>query len=178
MNKVRARSSFHIRDRVSLDFGRCKLIGEIVEDCGGLGVGGRRLFRVSIPMDPLDPMVVVVPEDEIESAPSVTNAPVIDGHKIVDYLVNGGLVAILRRYNGGEKQPKVWLCLDTLGNVTHTFVAERGIVGGEIIPFWVLHDDNSKIFTAHRGEVEAFLKSFDLSLDEAKKIIEAVGLAP
>ncbi|MFO0965639.1 MAG: hypothetical protein U0793_08660 [Gemmataceae bacterium] len=42
-------------------------------------------------------------------------------------LASGGLISILRsNLGGGRNPPRAWLCLDQLGNVTHTFIPERG----------------------------------------------------
>jgi hypothetical protein len=171
-------SSFRVGDRVRVDFGRRKLIGVIVEDRGTLGTHGRRLFQVDIPMDPFEPMSMELPEDEIESLPEGTegNRP-MDKQKITDYLIHGGLVSILRsNLAGGRNQPRVWLCLDQLGNVTHTFIPERGVVGGQFVPFSVLHED--KIFTPKRDSVLSFIQSFGLDRQEAEKVISAVGTLP
>ena len=90
----------------------------------------RHLFQIDIPMDPFEPMSVELPADEIEAIPpgaEVTRP--IDKQRVIDYLVNGGLISILRsNLSGGKNQPRVWLCLDQLGNVTHTFILERGVI--------------------------------------------------
>jgi hypothetical protein len=163
---------------VRVDLGRRKLTGVIVEDRGAIGAQGRRLFQVDIPMDPFEPMSVELPEDEIESIPPgvESNRP-MDKQKITDYLINGGLISILRsNLSGGKNQPRVWLSLDQLGNVTHTFIAERGVVGGKLVPVSALHED--KIFAPKLDSVLSFVQSFGLDRQEAEKVVSAVGTAP
>ena len=92
-------------------------------------------------------------------------------------MINGGLISILRsNLSVGKNQPRVWLCLDQLGNVTHTFVPERGILGGQLVPNWAVRDD--KIFTAKRDSVVSLLESFGLSQQDAEKVISEVGTTP
>ena len=152
--------------------------GVIVEDRGPIGVQGRRLFQVSIPMDPHEPMMVELPENEMEAVNGETEpVPTLARQKIIAYLVHGGLIAILRsNLSGGCNQPRVWLCLDQLGNVTHTFNPERGVTGGQTAPALAIHD--YKIFTSKRAEVLSFVESFGLSRLEAAKVVSEVGTAP
>lgn len=177
MSVAQGQSPFHLGDRVRIDFGRRKLTGVIVEDRGAIGAQGRHLFLVDIPMDPFEPMSVELPEDEIESIASESETiRQIDKRKITDYLVNGGLISILRSNLGGKNQPRIWLCLDQLGNVTHTFVSARGVIGGQLVPFWSVHDD--KVFTPERDSVLSFVEGFGLNHREAEKIVSEVGTAP
>ena len=129
-------------------------------------------------MDPFEPMSVELPDDEIEAiAPGTEVARPFDKHQITDYLVNGGLISILRsNLSGGKNQPRVWLCLDQIGNVTHTFIPERGLIGGQVVPFWAVHDD--KVFAAKRDSVVSFIESFGLNHQEAEKVVSEVGTAP
>jgi hypothetical protein len=169
MSTTQGQTSFHVGDRVQIDFGRRKLTGVIVEDLGAIGAHGRRFFQVDIPMDPFEPMSVELPEQEIEAM-----AP---GTEIMGYLVNGGLISILRsNLSGGKNQPRAWLCLDQLGNVTHTFIPERGLTGGQLVPFWAMQED--KVFTTKQDAVVSFVESFGLNHQEAKKVISEVGMAP
>jgi hypothetical protein len=177
MSTTHGQSAYRVGDRVRVGFGRRKLIGVIVEDRGAIGAQGRHLFQVNIPMDPFEPMMVELPEDEIEAAGGAEAAMPIDKERITDYLVNGGLISVLRsNLSGGRNQPRVWLCLDNLGNVTHTFIPERGIVGGELVPFCAVQDD--KVFTPKRDSVLSFIESFGLNHQEAEKVVSAVGTAP
>jgi hypothetical protein len=178
MSVTHGQSSFQVGDRVRVDFGRRKLTGVIVEDRGAIGAQGRHLFQVDIPMDPFEPMTMELPEDEMEAIPPGTElARPIDPQRIIDYLINGGLISILRsNLSGGKNQPRGWLCLDQLGNVTHTFVPERGVIGGQLVPFRAVHED--KVFTPKRNAVLSFIESFGLSRQEAEKIVSDVGTAP
>ena len=127
-------------------------------------------------MDPFDPTTYEVSEDEIEALaqePEVT----LDKAKIREYLSHGGLISILRsNLQGGRNQPRVWLRPDNVGNVTHTFDRGRGIVGGETVPFGVVHDD--RVFTPKQDEVLSFLRSFGLSDDDIQDVLSSVGVAP
>jgi hypothetical protein len=178
MSVIHGRSPFHVGDRVRVDFGRRKLTGVIVEDRGAIGAQGRHLFQVDIPMDPFDPMSVELPEDELEPVPPEMEATrPIERQQKINYLVNGGLISILRAgLSGGKNQPRVWLCRDQLGNVTHTFIPERGEVGGELVPFWAVQED--KVFTPKRDLVLSFLESFRLSRQDAEKVVSEVGTVP
>ncbi len=177
MSVTQGESRFHVGDRVRVDLGRRKLTGVIVEDRGAIGAQGRRLFQVDIPMDPFEPMSVELPEDEMEAiAPGTEVARPIDSQRTIDYLVNGGLISILRsNISGGKNQPRAWLCLDQLGNVTHTFIPERGEIGGQLVPFWAVHED--KVFTPKRDSVLSFVESLGLNRLEAEKVVSEVGTA-
>src|SRR5437762_2746085 len=114
MSTIRENSSFHVGDRVRIDLGRHKLTGVVVEERGPLGVRGRNVYQVRVPMDPLDPMMVELPEDEIEAVAAETAATSsIEKEKVIEYLSNGGLISILKsNRSGGKNQPRAWLCLD------------------------------------------------------------------
>jgi hypothetical protein len=172
------KASFHVGDRVRIPLGPRKIAGVVVEDRGAIGVRGQHLYQVLVPMDPFEPAAFELPEEEIEAArDSTDNEDAIDTAKAIDYLKNGGLVAILRsNTSGGRDQPKVWLRLDSLGNVTHTFIRERGQAGGESVPFLAFHEDH--VFTPKRDEVLAFLRSFGLDDIQAEDVISSVGTSP
>jgi hypothetical protein len=143
----------------------------VVEDRGPLGVGRRRLYRVRLDQDPDEPVFFEMPEEHLEPAPS------LDKRRIIRYLKEGALVTILRaNLSGGRNQPQVWLTSTAQGEPTYTFIAERGLVGGETIPFFALNGD--KLFTPKEGEVIRFLTSFGLSRTEAKDVIRTVGTSP
>lgn len=148
--------------------------GVVVEDRGPIGVNRRRLFSVRVPNDPYDEFLVEMAEDEL--APATNGVQTISKAEVVDYLKNSGLIQILRMNpSEGKNEPRVWLTRDSLGNVVHTFSAERGIVGGGTIPFAAIYD--YRISTAKRDEVLAFLMTFGLSKREANQLIEAIGTA-
>src|SRR5262245_57303192 len=90
---------FHFGDYATFLLGDLRVRGMIVESEGLIGAGGRRLYRVEVPMDPLDPYVYVVAESELEPAkkpkddPDLLNA--LDKPRIIDYLKRGGLLSIL-----------------------------------------------------------------------------------
>lgn len=178
-NSVQRRDSpFHLGDRVKLTFGCGKVTGVIVEEFGPIGVQGRHLFRVEIPMDPFDPMTLEMAEDEIEAAgPDEEATKPLEKEKVVEYLKYGGILLILRsNMAGGKYQPRAWLCRDTLGNVTHTLVPERGIVGGQIVPSSAIWE--GKVAKAKKDAVVAFVESFGLTHAEAEAVVSEVGTSP
>jgi hypothetical protein len=150
----------------------------IIEDLGPLGVGGRHLYEVEVPMDPFESTISTLREDEIEPAGEPTEAERRLARKeIINYLRNGGLISILfTDLSGGRNQPRVWLCRDSLGNLTHTFAEERGIVGGRTVPFSAIYGD--RVFSPKKDEVLSFLQSFNLNRDEAEYVLASVGTAP
>jgi hypothetical protein len=60
---------FKVGDRVRLLHGWAGALGEVVEDRGNLGVGGRRLYGVRIKMDQWNDMTSEFPESSLEAAP-------------------------------------------------------------------------------------------------------------
>ena len=167
--------SFKVGDRVKVPFGFGKATGIVVEDRGAIGIRGRRLFQVEIPMDPYEPMALDLPEEEIE--PADERVDEIEAARIAEYLIHGGLIMILRsNLSGGRSQPRVWLSLDNLGNVTHTFIEERGVVGGQTVPFWLTQGD--KIFLPKRDSAIAYVESFGLDRPMAEHVVQAVGTMP
>jgi hypothetical protein len=166
---------FRVGDRVTVPFGPRRLRGFIVEDRGRAGAGGRRLFRVRVPMEPSEPVSLEVPVEELQ----VDEAPAdLNKSDILDYLKRGGLVAILlSNRSGGKNQPRVWLCADSYGHVTHTFTEELGQIGGRPVPFQALHE-NSKVFSPRKDEVISFLGGFDLTRREAESVVRSVGTSP
>jgi hypothetical protein len=160
---------FQVGDRVRFQFGAQKLTGKIIEDRGPLGIRGRRLYRVELPMDPYDSEVLPLAEDEMELVPSDEPPPVLDRKKVIEYLPYG-LYSLL----GGSMPPKlppprVWLCLDNLGGITYTFNPEHGLLGGESPPPAAIR--NGKIAVDKRDAVVSFLESFGLSRKEAERIM-------
>lgn len=170
------KTAFRVGDHVTFPLGARRVTGTITEDRGPIGVRGQRIFQVEVPRDPLEPTTFELQEDEIEPG-NANEIKEIPGNEIIDYLVNGGLIAILRcNTSGGKNQPRAWLCRDSLGNLTHTFVKERGQVGGQMVPFFALHDD--RVFEPKENEVLNFIQSFGLRIDQAKGVLKAVGQRP
>lgn len=168
---------FKVGDRVRLDFPRYKVRGTIVEDRGSSGDDRPRRYVVGIHSDPFEPEFRTVTEDELE-LDQVPPAP-LDKAEIIRYLKNGGLIGILMTNPSpeGPKYPQVWLCRDQLGNVVHTFAAERGLVGGMTAPFAAFAGGDD-IRAEKRDEVAAYLLSFGLTPEEAEDVIRAVGVSP
>jgi hypothetical protein len=166
---------FQVGERVQFPFGGVKGIGEIVEDRGLVGIPGNRLYAISIPMDPDDSLLWIVPEEQLEPAPPpIDQKALLTKPRIWEYLKLGGLKLMLHSYSPeGKFQPRAWLCLTPLGNVTHTFVQERGVIGGATVPFAALWND--KIHKPKKTEVTTFLESFGLSKQEAERLIQEIG---
>jgi hypothetical protein len=62
-------SLYHVGDRVRLQFGSSLVRGVIVEDRGEIGVGGRRLLRVRLELDPAsETFFIEVPDQELQAA--------------------------------------------------------------------------------------------------------------
>lgn len=170
MKAATKRMNFHLGDRVRLNMGFQKLVGVIVEERGGIGVGGRYLYQITIPMDPFEPMTVELPEDDLEAVPADEQPEPLSKESIVTFLVNYGLLSILSsNLTGGKNQPRVWLCRNNLGNITYTFDPDRGMVGGQTIPFMVMRND--RIFEPKQDVVASFVESFGLEPDEAKTVV-------
>ena len=64
----------------------------------------------------------------------------------------------------------------TRGEVTHTFDAQRGVLGGASVPFFALHED--RVFAGKEAQVIEFLANFGLSRGEAEEVVASVGTGP
>lgn len=159
-------------DTVWFTLGTTPIHGVVIDDRGPIGANRVRIFRIRVPNDPYDEDVFEMPEDELVlEDKSIESIPVAD---IVSYLKHGGLLQILKaNMSGGRNQPRLWLAHDSLGHVVHTFIAERGKVGGATIPFSALHDN--RVFEPKLGEVLTFLSTFGLSQRDAQEVVAAVG---
>lgn len=143
-----------------------------------MGVSGQHLYQVLVPMDPFEPAAYELAESEIEPIHEPAGKGVeVDMERVINYLKKGGLISILRSNgSGGRSQPRVWLCLDSLGNVTHTFIKERGQLGGESVPFMAYRED--RVFAPSRNEVTEFLGGFGLNTAQVEDVLETVGTFP
>jgi hypothetical protein len=59
------RPLFKKGDLVSFIFGNGSVTGQIVEDRGCLGIGGRRLYGIKFEINPGDQAYIEVPEEEL-----------------------------------------------------------------------------------------------------------------
>ena len=59
---------FHVGDWVSLLYGTRRLVAQVIEDRGRLGVGGRRLYRIRVDQDQGEPDTFEVREEYLEAA--------------------------------------------------------------------------------------------------------------
>lgn len=171
-------TTYQVGDRVLVPLGARKVKGFITEDRGAIGVQGRRLYRVAIPVEPDEPISFELPESEIQSIPESESADrELDPVEVDDYLMHGGLALILQaESSGGKGQPRIWLCRDTRGNLTHTFVEERGLLGGSAVPG--MASQWGRVFAPKRDEVLTYLESFGLDRGRAEKVVAAVGTYP
>jgi len=165
------RARFKVGDWVAFLYGTRNLFAQIIEARGPLGINRRHLYGIRVAGETDEPDCFEVPEDALTAVTSPDKAA------IIKYLKEGGLVAMLRS-NLGERgvQPKVWLTYARRGEVTHTFLPERGVVGGAAVPYFALHED--KVFTGKEGMVIDYLTRFGLDPTEAQEIVAAVGTAP
>lgn len=155
-------------DRVTFRYGLRPVLAKVVEDRGNLGVKGRRLYRIRLEQEADEQLAFEVPEDDLSPA-------VLQKADILRHLKEEGLIEILRSNLGGKDPPRVWLTLDGRGRVIHTFIPDRGMIGGVAAPFWSLHKE--KIDWRSKNSVVDFLASFGLSESEAEEVIEAVGIS-
>lgn len=160
-----------VGDHVWVPMGRGKTRSLVVEDRGNIGFGGRQLVRVRVPMDPYEPNFVERGAEDLELADEPPAAPAKE--EVVGYLKRAGLLSMLRA-ESEVQQPRVWLCPNSLGDVTHTFYQDHGVLGGQPVPARALL--GRKIHEPRRADVVSFLRGFGLSKDEADEVIDAVGV--
>ena len=60
--------AFRVGDRIKILLGERWEEGVVVEDRGPLGGGGRRIYRISVPMPPAEPWEAEVPEEWLVAA--------------------------------------------------------------------------------------------------------------
>lgn len=67
---------FRVGDWVSLLYGPRRVLAQIIEDRGPLGVNRRRLYRIHLGQDADEPLAFEVPEEDLEAAavPDKTSA--------------------------------------------------------------------------------------------------------
>jgi len=162
---------FKVGDWVTFQYGVGRVFAQIIEDRGPLGFKGRRVYRIRLDREDIEPDLFEVSESSLDAAPVPSKAA------ILKYLKEGGLVAILQsNLTGGKNQPRAWLTYTRQGDLTHTFLGERGLLGGATVPFFALHE--YKVFVGKEEQVIDFLASFGLTRHEAEEVIAAVGTAP
>jgi hypothetical protein len=59
---------YHVGEKVKFMYVRIPVVGEITEDRGPIGVGGRRLYRIRYSRPDSDPSYTELPEEELEPA--------------------------------------------------------------------------------------------------------------
>jgi hypothetical protein len=160
---------FRVGDWASFQYGPRRVLVEVIEDRGQLGVGGLRLYRVGWDREATEMMFSEVSDDEMSPAPSKP--------ALLDYLKNGGLVKILK-LNIPEKRNKspIWLTLRADGRIAPTFNDSGHDLGGQVVPFNALTD--GKIQARKKHPVMVFLTSLGLTSSQAYEVVRAVGTAP
>jgi hypothetical protein len=169
---------FRAGDRVQFEWGGHTFWGTIVEDRGLLGVNGRRLYHIDIPMDPElpdEPHRTMKAEDELE--PDTISRVPLKKSEIIEYLKKRLPGTLLWNPSSERKDPVVWLGRDLHGNITYTFSPRRGMIGGKLVPEFA--EWKAKPIDARKkDEVAEFLLGFGLTPDEAEDVIQAVGVKP
>lgn len=164
-----------VGDNVRFTLGTTPVHGIVIDDRGPIGANRVRIFRIRVPYDHYDENVVEMPEDAL--ALENRNDEPISQREIMNYLEQGGLVQILKsNMGGGNSRPRVWLGRDSLRNVVHTFIEERGSIGGSTVPHSALR--RNRILAPKLQEVLKLLSTFGLSERDANQVVAAVGWAP
>jgi len=97
----------------------------------------------------------------------------VDNGTIVEYLIGGGLIEILKNHAGAKQ---VWIRENEDESLTYTFVEPDSGVGGQAVPWSLTESD--KVFTPKQDDVKTFLQAFGLSRSESEDVINTVGTAP
>jgi hypothetical protein len=73
---------FRVGQRVRLKHLFRGRVGEVVEDCGPVGAGGRRLYGVRIDLEPFSEHPLELPEESLEAVDGgADGVPPVDGKK-------------------------------------------------------------------------------------------------
>lgn len=64
--KTESEKRFSVGDHVRFMFGVANAEGEIIEDRGPIGFGGRRLYRIRFAFSEGDPMTIELPAADLE----------------------------------------------------------------------------------------------------------------
>ena len=170
----KAPAKFRVGERVQFGYRGRPVWGTIMEDRGPIGVNGRRLYRISMPMDPQEPEDHIRAEEELK--PDSLSSGALTKSEIVDFLKGRALLEILLSHSPERPDRRAWLCRGPRGDVTYTFSANRGQIGGLLIPestvrlgLWI--EERKK------NDVAAFLLGFGLSPEEAMDVIMAIGVS-
>jgi hypothetical protein len=170
VTKARKHPRFSVGDRVRLEYGGRMIRGLVVEDRGKLGGTGPDRFIVHTYHEP--DLIVPIQRDADQLQPADEPEEPLDHENVIAYLKRPGLFAILMNNSpGGRDQPRVWLTRNSLGAITHTFLAERGGLGGATLPYWAL-GPRGKVRPEKQEEVLAFLTHFGLTREEAEVVID------
>jgi len=170
-NSVTQEPRYKVGDWVCFDYGPKRLWALVVEDRGLLAVNRTRLLRLKVGHKRGSTYFVT------EMPEALLTPAALDRASVENYLSGGGLLAILQsNLGGGRAQPRAWLTFTPMGEVTHTFNAGRGVLGGAVIPFFALHE--YRIFEPKVAEVLEYLKTFDLDERAAQAVVDRVGIVP
>ena len=132
---------------------------------------------ISVPMDPYDPELHVMGEEELEPD-SISRVP-LEKSEIIDFLKRTGLFSILLSNNDFPLEyPLVWLCREQPRRY-HLYVRaaarpDRRAAHPRLGPVW----PGRRIDARKKDEVAAYLLGFGLTPEEAEDVIRALGVAP
>jgi hypothetical protein len=69
--KRKSADEFQVGDRALLHYGTHDFIAEIIEDRGHIGMGGRRLVRIRMTLEPeVEPFEFEVPAEDLRPVPA------------------------------------------------------------------------------------------------------------
>src|SRR5579871_4111836 len=151
-------AKFRVGDRVQFESGgpkwRHTVWGTIVEVRGPIGINGRRLYFIDVPMDPDEPLRTVMEEDELE--PDTISRVPLKKSEIIDFLKKRLPGIVFWNPSTEHEDPVVWLGRDSPGEITYTFSPRRGMIGGKLIPELALCKGR-RIDARKKDEVAEFL---------------------
>lgn len=161
---------YRVGDFVAFLYGPHRAVARVVEDRGPLGLNGHHVYRVAHFSEEEE-------SDEFELPEHALEPRTLSRAEKMDYLAGGALLDILRRGSGGRNPPRVWLSFTPRGRISHTFIEQNGVLGGEVIPPRTLTEDERKIFEPKKDEVVAFVRSFGLVQTDAEEVVRRIGTA-
>jgi len=167
MGATPAAGPFPLGSWVTFAHAQRSVRAQVIEDRGPLAPSGPRVYAVRIDDPDVEPQVLDRAEDALEPAEP-------DWGPVFAYLA-GNLVKILEHGRQGGR-PKVWLSFGPQGQLTLTYQAERGWLGGAKIPFGAV--EHGALFAPMKESVLKFLQGFGLSADDAERLYVRVASTP
>ena len=173
---IQTQPKIRVGDRVAFDWVFNHLVGIVVEITAPILPGKKRLIRVSVPNDPYEEETYPITIDDISAVGDEIPTPeAITNAEAFDYIQNSLLSIIYAGYDE-HRYARVWLKREHgNGFLTHTYVPDRGMLGGGGVPYDVLW--NNKLKQSRLDEVRTFLKSFQLAHEQVESIIHKIGIS-